>query len=151
MEPAAQKDWKGGAMDVNRETLLYMYETMVTIRNLENRLVEEVSAGHIFGAGHSYVGEEAVAQAGVSWRRMSGRRQTQHPSPSHLPLTCQVLSPERCPLPASGELSPAECTRASRRLPNTRSPWTQMSPRLCACADSSAGSSEVPRAQVSGS
>ena len=48
-------------MDVKRDTLLYMYETMVTIRALEERLIEEVSKGNITGAGHSYVGQEAVA------------------------------------------------------------------------------------------
>ncbi len=48
-------------MTIGRETLLYMYETMVSIRTLENRLIEEVTKGHLGGAGHSYVGEEAVA------------------------------------------------------------------------------------------
>lgn len=48
-------------MAVSRDTLLYMYETMVNIRGLEERIIEEVSKGNITGAGHSYVGQEAVA------------------------------------------------------------------------------------------
>jgi pyruvate dehydrogenase E1 component alpha subunit len=45
----------------DRATQLRMYETMVTIRAFETRLVELFNAGRIGGVLHVYIGEEACA------------------------------------------------------------------------------------------
>jgi acetoin:2,6-dichlorophenolindophenol oxidoreductase subunit alpha len=45
----------------DRGTLLRMYETMVTIRRFETRLVELFNAGKLGGVLHVYLGEEACA------------------------------------------------------------------------------------------
>src|ERR1700676_4847844 len=45
----------------DRETLLHMYETMVTIRVFETRLVELFNAGQLRGVLHVYWGEKACA------------------------------------------------------------------------------------------
>jgi pyruvate dehydrogenase E1 component alpha subunit len=50
----------GGRMDIPREKLLSIYDTMVTIRRFEERAVYEVGARHISGAVHSSAGQEAV-------------------------------------------------------------------------------------------
>jgi len=47
-------------MDIPRDTLLKIYNTMVTIRRFEERAVYEVGARHISGAVHSSAGQEAV-------------------------------------------------------------------------------------------
>jgi pyruvate dehydrogenase E1 component alpha subunit len=49
---------------VDRETLLSLYRTMLTIRLFERRVAREFRTGEIPGFVHMYVGEEAVA-AGV--------------------------------------------------------------------------------------
>ncbi len=43
------------------DRLLEMYRKMVTIRNFDQRAVEEFHAGNIPGVVHAYIGEEAVA------------------------------------------------------------------------------------------
>jgi TPP-dependent pyruvate/acetoin dehydrogenase alpha subunit len=45
----------------DRQTLLRMYETMVTVRAFETRLVELFNAGKLSGVLHVYLGEEACA------------------------------------------------------------------------------------------
>jgi len=45
----------------DRATLVRMYETMVTIRAFETRLVELFNAGKLGGVLHVYIGEEACA------------------------------------------------------------------------------------------
>ena len=46
--------------EITRESLLRMYETMVTIRNFEERGINEVSQRRASGAVHSSAGQEAV-------------------------------------------------------------------------------------------
>ncbi|TME07512.1 MAG: thiamine pyrophosphate-dependent dehydrogenase E1 component subunit alpha [Chloroflexi bacterium] len=48
-------------MNIDRETVLKLYETMVTIRDFETRVKEEFARGRIPGFVHLYAGEEAVA------------------------------------------------------------------------------------------
>lgn len=48
-------------MQLDRDTLLRLYETMVTIRAFETRVKEEFAKGRIPGFVHLYAGEEAVA------------------------------------------------------------------------------------------
>ncbi len=48
-------------MELNRDSLLQMYETMVTIREFETRVKEEFARGLIPGFVHLYAGEEAIA------------------------------------------------------------------------------------------
>ncbi|GAC1359776.1 MAG: thiamine pyrophosphate-dependent dehydrogenase E1 component subunit alpha [Ktedonobacteraceae bacterium] len=48
-------------MQLDKGTLLRLYETMVTIREFETRVKEEFAKGRIPGFVHLYAGEEAVA------------------------------------------------------------------------------------------
>lgn len=48
-------------MELDKVTLLHLYETMVTIRLFESRVKEEFAKGRIPGFVHLYAGEEAVA------------------------------------------------------------------------------------------
>jgi acetoin:2,6-dichlorophenolindophenol oxidoreductase subunit alpha len=48
-------------MELDRNSLLHLYETMVTIREFESRVKEEFARGLIPGFVHLYAGEEAVA------------------------------------------------------------------------------------------
>lgn len=48
-------------MQLDKDTLLRLYETMVTIRVFETRVKEEFAKGRIPGFVHLYAGEEAVA------------------------------------------------------------------------------------------
>jgi len=48
-------------MELDRDRLLHLYETMVTIREFESRVKEEFARGLIPGFVHLYAGEEAVA------------------------------------------------------------------------------------------
>jgi 2-oxoisovalerate dehydrogenase E1 component len=53
---------KEAALD--RERMLALYRTMLTIRRCEEQLVKMYAAGKLYGGVHTYIGEEAVA-AGV--------------------------------------------------------------------------------------
>ncbi len=48
-------------MELDKQTLLQMYRSMLRIRYFEERLAEESAQGNIPGLLHLYVGEEAVA------------------------------------------------------------------------------------------
>jgi pyruvate dehydrogenase E1 component alpha subunit len=48
-------------MNIDRDTVLKLYETMVTIRDFETRVKDEFARGRIPGFVHLYAGEEAVA------------------------------------------------------------------------------------------
>jgi acetoin:2,6-dichlorophenolindophenol oxidoreductase subunit alpha len=48
-------------LDLNRQTLIELYTTMLTIRRFEQRALEEFNAGNLFGFVHSYIGQEAIA------------------------------------------------------------------------------------------
>ena len=45
----------------DRELLLGLYRTMLTIRRTEEQLVKLYAAGKVYGGVHTYIGEEAVA------------------------------------------------------------------------------------------
>src|SRR5579863_528034 len=49
------------SMQLDKDTLLRLYETMMTIRVFETRVKEEFAKGRIPGFVHLYAGEEAVA------------------------------------------------------------------------------------------
>jgi acetoin:2,6-dichlorophenolindophenol oxidoreductase subunit alpha len=51
-------------LDLNKQTLIDLYTTMLTIRRFEERALHEFNAGNLFGFVHSYIGQEAIA-AGV--------------------------------------------------------------------------------------
>jgi 2-oxoisovalerate dehydrogenase E1 component len=46
---------------LDRELLLGLYRTMLTIRRTEEQLVKLYAAGKVYGGVHTYIGEEAVA------------------------------------------------------------------------------------------
>ena len=48
-------------MKVNKEKMLEMYKTMVTIRKFEEKVAKLYASGDITGAVHLYTGEEAIA------------------------------------------------------------------------------------------
>ncbi|MFC1900662.1 thiamine pyrophosphate-dependent dehydrogenase E1 component subunit alpha [Chloroflexota bacterium] len=48
-------------MEIEKEKLIGMYETMVRIRTFEERVVKEYGAGNIGGIVHMYLGQEAIA------------------------------------------------------------------------------------------
>ena len=48
-------------MALEPDQLLDMYRRMVTIRTFDERAADELHAGNIPGAVHSYIGQEAVA------------------------------------------------------------------------------------------
>ncbi|RKX46876.1 MAG: pyruvate dehydrogenase (acetyl-transferring) E1 component subunit alpha, partial [Thermotogae bacterium] len=47
--------------EIPKETLLWIYETMLKIREHEERVAELFAQGKVPGFVHLYVGEEAVA------------------------------------------------------------------------------------------
>jgi pyruvate dehydrogenase E1 component alpha subunit len=51
-------------MQINKEKMLEMYKTMLTIRRFEEKVIKLYAKGAITGAAHLYIGEEAIA-AGV--------------------------------------------------------------------------------------
>lgn len=51
-------------MNLDKEKMLEMYKTMVTIRKFEEKVAKLYASGSITGAVHLYIGEEAIA-AGV--------------------------------------------------------------------------------------
>ena len=46
---------------LDKETLLALYRTMQTIRQCEEWLAKSCQQGHVHGACHTYVGQEAIA------------------------------------------------------------------------------------------
>ncbi len=54
---------------VDRDTLLQLYRTMITIRHTEEELARSHQRGLVHGACHTYVGEEAIAPAVCSHLR----------------------------------------------------------------------------------
>jgi pyruvate dehydrogenase E1 component alpha subunit len=72
------------AATADRATLLKMYETMVTIRAFESRLVELFNAGRIGGVLHVYIGEEACAAGVCIHLRPSDYLLTSHRGHGHV-------------------------------------------------------------------
>ncbi len=48
-------------MALDRQTLIDLYTTMLTIRRFEERVAAEFYGGRLFGFVHSYIGQEAIA------------------------------------------------------------------------------------------
>ncbi len=48
-------------MQINKQKMLSMYKTMLTIRRFEEKVVKLYASGSITGAAHLYIGEEAIA------------------------------------------------------------------------------------------
>jgi TPP-dependent pyruvate/acetoin dehydrogenase alpha subunit len=48
-------------LPLDKQTLIDLYTTMLTIRRFEERVAAEFYAGNIFGFIHSYIGQEAIA------------------------------------------------------------------------------------------
>ncbi len=48
-------------MVLDKQTLIELYTTMLTIRRFEERVAAEYFAGNLFGFVHSYIGQEAIA------------------------------------------------------------------------------------------
>ena len=48
-------------MGLDKQTLVDLYTTMLTIRRFEERVAAEFYAGNLFGFIHSYIGQEAIA------------------------------------------------------------------------------------------
>jgi acetoin:2,6-dichlorophenolindophenol oxidoreductase subunit alpha len=68
----------------DRETLLRMYETMVTVRVFETRLVELFNAGKLSGVLHVYLGEEACAAGACVHLNASDYLLTSHRGHGHV-------------------------------------------------------------------
>ena len=48
-------------MDISKDKMKWIYKTMLTIRNFEEKVAKLYAAGDITGAVHLYIGEEAIA------------------------------------------------------------------------------------------
>jgi TPP-dependent pyruvate/acetoin dehydrogenase alpha subunit len=68
----------------DRQTLLGLYRTMVTIRAFESRLVELFNAGRIGGVLHVYIGEEACAAGVCAHLRPTDYLLTSHRGHGHV-------------------------------------------------------------------
>ena len=70
-------------MALEPDQLLDMYRTMVTIRTFDERAADELHAGNIPGAVHSYIGQEAVAVGVCSALRREDRITSTHRGHGH--------------------------------------------------------------------
>ena len=70
-------------MPLEAEQLLDMYRKMVTIRTFDQRAADELHAGNIPGAVHSYIGQEAVAVGVCSALRREDRITSTHRGHGH--------------------------------------------------------------------
>ncbi|HEX2913110.1 MAG TPA: thiamine pyrophosphate-dependent dehydrogenase E1 component subunit alpha [Chloroflexia bacterium] len=70
-------------MELDKDTLREMYQTMVTIRMFEDRVKEEFAKGRIPGFVHLYAGEEAVATGVMANLRDSDKVTSTHRGHGH--------------------------------------------------------------------
>ena len=70
-------------MPLEAEQMLDMYRKMVTIRTFDQRAADELHAGNIPGAVHSYIGQEAVAVGVCSALRREDRITSTHRGHGH--------------------------------------------------------------------
>jgi TPP-dependent pyruvate/acetoin dehydrogenase alpha subunit len=70
-------------MQLDKGTLLSLYETMVTIRVFETRVKEEFAKGRIPGFVHLYAGEEAVATGIMAHLRNDDKITSTHRGHGH--------------------------------------------------------------------
>lgn len=61
LKTATTSDAAADSPELDRERLLRLYREMVTIRRTEEQLARSYQMGHIPGACHTYIGQEAVA------------------------------------------------------------------------------------------
>jgi TPP-dependent pyruvate/acetoin dehydrogenase alpha subunit len=81
---AGNKDTAVDGALPDRPTLLAMYQTMVTIRAFETRLVELFNAGKLGGVLHVYLGEEACAAGTCVHLKPSDYLLTSHRGHGHV-------------------------------------------------------------------
>ena len=81
---AASRSEATGVRPLTRETLRWMYETMVNVRNFEERLLELFNAGRIGGVLHLYIGEEACAAGVCANLRLTDYLLTSHRGHGHM-------------------------------------------------------------------
>lgn len=79
-------------MQLDKGTLLHLYETMVTIRVFETRVKEEFAKGRIPGFVHLYAGEEAVATGICTQLRANDKITSTHRGHGH----CSDRSDTNC-------------------------------------------------------
>jgi TPP-dependent pyruvate/acetoin dehydrogenase alpha subunit len=68
---------------MNREEIISMYRTMLTIRRFEERAAQEYARGAIPGFIHSYIGQEAVATGVCANLRLEDRIVSNHRGHGH--------------------------------------------------------------------
>jgi acetoin:2,6-dichlorophenolindophenol oxidoreductase subunit alpha len=68
---------------LDKQTLIELYTTMLTIRRFEERVVTEFYAGNIFGFIHSYIGQEAIATGVCKHLTASDRIVSHHRGHGH--------------------------------------------------------------------
>jgi TPP-dependent pyruvate/acetoin dehydrogenase alpha subunit len=70
-------------LELDKEVLLSLYRTMLTIRRFEERVSKEFHEGAIVGFVHSYVGQEAVAAGVIANLKRSDRIVSNHRGHGH--------------------------------------------------------------------
>jgi len=70
-------------LNLSNKQKIKLYETMLTIRRFEERLVEEFTAGSITGFVHSYIGQEAIATGVISHMTKTDRIVSHHRGHGH--------------------------------------------------------------------
>jgi TPP-dependent pyruvate/acetoin dehydrogenase alpha subunit len=68
---------------LDRQTLIDLYTTMLTIRRFEERVAAEFYAGRVFGFVHSYIGQEAIATGVCSHLTTKDRIVSHHRGHGH--------------------------------------------------------------------
>jgi len=71
-------------MEIEKEKLVSMYETMVRIRTFEERVVKEYGNGKIGGIVHMYLGQEAIATGACANLRQDDYIASTHRGHGHL-------------------------------------------------------------------
>jgi TPP-dependent pyruvate/acetoin dehydrogenase alpha subunit len=77
-----QAELKKGA-NLNKDTLVDLYTTMLMIRRFEERVAQEVYAGKVPGFVHSYIGEEAIATGVCKHLKIEDRIVSHHRGHGH--------------------------------------------------------------------
>jgi len=70
-------------MTIANETMIDLYQTMLTIRRFEERCIEDFESGAIPGLIHSYIGEEAIATGVCAHLRNDDRIVSYHRGHGH--------------------------------------------------------------------
>jgi TPP-dependent pyruvate/acetoin dehydrogenase alpha subunit len=70
-------------LNLSRKQQIDLYNTMLTIRRFEERLVQEYSAKNITGFVHSYIGEEAIATGIIVHLKKEDRIVSHHRGHGH--------------------------------------------------------------------